>query len=415
MASGSSTPSAIAKSFDPMTRVAIIFDNFGPYHVARLRAASAVCDLLAIEVAGRSGTYAWKEVSSASEFRRTTLIEKGTSDDVDRVELLQRLEKALDEFQPRVVVVPGWASAAAWGAMRWCLRRRVPMVCMSESTAWDEVRSGWKEWIKRQLVSLFGSALVGGRRHLDYLVVLGLPADRIFSGYDVVDNAYFRNRAEAASSGAADLRRHGQVPPNYFLASARFVEKKNLPRLLDAYALYRNSCRQPKPWSLVLLGDGALRPLLEQKIDSLGLREHVYLPGFKQIDDLPAYYALAGVFVHASTIEPWGLVVNEAMACGLPVLVSDRCGCVEELVQEGINGFRFDPTDPGELARRMGQLSAPDFPLAAFGKQSLSIIALWGPGRFAEGLSAAVQSALAQPTPGPRPLARALLSLLLRR
>ena len=399
----------------PMTRVAIIFDNFGPYHIARLRAASSVCDLLAVEVAGQSAVYAWEKVATAATFRRATLIENGTSDQVTRADLLARLARTLDSFQPAVVVVPGWASPAAWGAMQWCLRHRVPMVCMSESTAWDEPRSAWKEWIKRQLVALFGSALVGGHRHLDYLTALGLPADRIFYGYDVVDNDYFSGQVDVITPWAGTVSAKYNLPANYFLASARFIEKKNLPCLLDAYAIYRSSCQTTEPWSLVLLGDGALRPALEAKIDALGLRPHVHLPGFRQIEDLPAYYALAGVFIHVSAIEPWGLVVNEAMACSLPVLVSNRCGCIHELVQEGVNGFRFDPSDHADLARRMRQLSSPDFPLVDFRRKSFEIISQWGPARFGQGLAQAIEATLARATVSPTFIQSALLSLLLRR
>jgi glycosyltransferase involved in cell wall biosynthesis len=398
-----------------MTSVAIIFDNFGPYHMARLRAASAVCDLLAIEVAGRSGTYAWEKVAADATFQRATLIDQGTSDDVPRAELLGRLEKALDSFQPQVVVVPGWASPAAWGAMRWCLRRRVPMVVMSESTAWDEPRAGWKEWIKRQLVGQFASALVGGERHRDYLVALGLPAEWIFLGYDVVDNAYFRDQAEAMRPLATIVMAKYQLPKNYFLASARFVEKKNLPRLLEAYAHYHSHCGMAEPWALVLLGDGALRAELEEKRDALGLGESVLLPGFRQIEELPAYYAFAGAFIHPSTIEPWGLVVNEALASGLPVLVSERCGCMPELAHDGVNGFVFDPLEVADMAQRMSHISAPDFPLYDFRQASAKIIAQWGPERFGQGLAQAVASALTIGPARPSWIARTLLSILLRR
>ena len=74
------------------------------------------------------------------------------------------------------------------------------------------------------------------------------------------------------------------------------------------------------------------------------------MPGFKQYHDLPAYYGLAGAFVHTSTVEQWGLVVNEAMAAGLPVLVSRNCGCAADLVQDGVNGFAFDPLDGDRMA-----------------------------------------------------------------
>src|SRR5206468_501416 len=100
------------------------------------------------------------------------------------------------------------------------------------------------------------------------------------------------------------------------------------------YARYRMAAG-PGAWSLVVLGDGVLRGDLEQLRTELNLGDHVLFPGFKQYDELPAYYGLATAFIHASMVEPWGLVVNEAMAAGLPVLVSARCGCAWDLVEEG--------------------------------------------------------------------------------
>jgi glycosyltransferase involved in cell wall biosynthesis len=396
-----------------MIPVAILFDNFGPYHLARLRAAAAVCHLLAIEVAGQSHTYAWENQAGARDYKHVTLFEKGTSAAASRVELIRRLEAALAEFHPAVVVVPGWASVAAWAAMRWCLAHRVPMVCLSDSTVWDEPRAGWKESLKRQLVALYSSALVAGTRARDYIAQLGLPEERASFGFDVVDNSYFAARANEIRANPGPARSRHRLPPNYFLASARFVAKKNLPRLLEACALHRDS--SPTPWPLVILGDGALRPALERQRDALGLREFVFLPGFRQIDELPAFYALAGAFILPSIEEPWGLVVNEAMASGLTVVVSTHCGCVPELVHDGLNGFTFDPLDPAQLARRMDEITAPGFPRDAFRLAGEKIIAAWSPERFAEGLAQAVTTALTAGPVTPTWVQRNLLTLLLRR
>ena len=395
-----------------MNPVAVIFDNFGPYHLARLRAAAAICDLLAIEVAGRSATYAWDATRGREPFRCETLIDSGTSADVPRDVLARRLASVLERFNPAVVVVPGWASPAAWGAMQWCARRNVAMVCMSESTAWDEPGASWKLALKRRLIRRFSAALVGGRHHADNLARLGFAPGRIFFGYDAVDNAYFSGGADAIWQQAENTRRRLALPQNYFLASARFVEKKNLARLMDAFAQYR---AHGGAWSLVLLGDGPLRPALEQQRDALGLRDHVLMPGFRQYGDLPACYALAGAFVHASTVEPWGLVVNEAAASGLPLLVSDRCGCAPELVHAGVNGFTFDPTNVAALAALMNEIAAPYFPRDAFRASSREIVAPWGPQRFADGLAQAIQSALAQKPAQASISDRALLYFLTRR
>jgi glycosyltransferase involved in cell wall biosynthesis len=128
-------------------------------------------------------------------------------------------------------------------------------------------------------------------------------------------------------------------------------------------------------------------------MSDLSLQNSVLLPGFRQYPELPDYYACAGAFIHASTTEQWGLVVNEAMASGLPVLVSNRCGCARDLVQDGVNGFTFDPYDVEQLAQLMLKISAAQFPLSAFASASQRIIADWGPEKFAQGLKAAVECA----------------------
>jgi 1,2-diacylglycerol 3-alpha-glucosyltransferase len=382
-------------------RTIVIFDNFGPYHKARLRASARICDLLAIQVGGSSAEYAWDNAASADTFKFTTLFQQGTSQDGQLPELIRKLNQTLDDFRPEVVFVPGWMDKTAFTALRWSVRHGVPAVAMSESTEWDARRSVWKERVKRKVVDLFSAALVGGNPHKTYMEQLGIPPERIHLGYDAVDNRFFADAAAEVRRHPSEVRKKNELPQNYFLASARFIEKKNLSRLLAAYARYRelagksdNGKQKAEVWELVLLGDGPLKSDLCRQISELGLQRCVRLPGFKQYGDLPSYYGLAGAFIHASTTEQWGLVVNEAMASGLPVLVSKRCGCAADLVQEGRNGFTFDPYIGEQCAELMLKISASNFPLSAFGSESQCIIAEWGPDRFALGLKAAAHSAV---------------------
>ena len=279
------------------------------------------------------------------------------------------------------------------------------MVVMSESARGDEPRTWWKEIIKHRIVGVYAAALVGGQRHVEYLVELGMLRERIFTGYDVVDNSYFARRALEIrnSCGVDELRKKYALPENYFLASARFVEKKNLPRLIGAYAEYRNRSKgtgvtdpgynRGAPWDLVLLGDGPLREALNSQLSTLNLHPHVQLPGFKQYNELPVYYALAKAFVHASTTEQWGLVVNEAIASGLPVIVSERCGCAPELVRD--NGFTFDPTDQLALASRLLNVaSLTNEERKVLGDASYRISENFATERFGEGLEKAAQAAI---------------------
>src|SRR5205807_667519 len=123
-----------------------------------------------------------------------------------------------------------------------------------------------------------------------------------------------------------------------------------------------------------------------------------HMPGFKSYQDLPTYYGLAGAFVLPSESEQWGLVVNEAMAAGVPVIVSDRCGSAPELVQDGWNGFTFPVGDSKRLAdlllRVARQCDVPEM-----GRRARERIAAWSPERFAAGLSSAVAAALNHPVP----------------
>ena len=401
------SPTTVSADAAP-PRVAILFQRFGPYHHARLNAAGQVLSVWGLEACATEDTYAWDQVAGATAFTRVTLTERSSDDRQWKQELHRKLWQALAEIRPQVVVVPGWASPDALSALAWCVKTGTPAVVMSESTVWDEPRVAWKEWLKGRLVKLCAAGLAGGTPHADYLVQLGLPRENIFLGYDIVDNGYFAARAAAAG------KRPG-LPEKYFLASARFIEKKNLFRLIQAYGRYRTLAAPTAPWDLVLLGDGPLKPEIVRQIADAGLQSCVHLPGFRQYDALPEYFGRASAFVHASTTEQWGLVVNEAMASGLPVLVSHRCGCAADLVAEGVNGFTFDPAAVEQLAQLMLKISDARFPLAAFGAESRRIISAWGPERFASGLRQAVTVALQNPRRRSGWLDRLLLTLLCAR
>ena len=400
-------------------KCAVIFERLGPYHHARLSAAGRLMQIHAIEACGMDAFYAWDKIEGADSFTRITLSTQGTADQKWSREIRGELFKKLDEIRPDVIVVPGWSYIYAISSLVWSLRTGTPAVVMSESTEWDERRTPVKEWVKRQLVSLFSSALVGGQPHASYLHKLGMAKNRIFTGYDAVDNSYFETQADAIRRQAPEIRSRYGLPDEYFLASARFIEKKNLPRLIEAYHLYLQQAKSNTPgsktWNLVLLGDGPLRESLEAQLSSLDLHGFVQMPGFKQYPDLPAYYGCAKAFIHASTTEQWGLVVNEAMASGLPVLVSNRCGCACDLVHSGVNGFTFDPCNASEIAGLMLKISTPGFPLASMGSASRASIADKGPESFATGLKSAAAIALKNGPEGGSLIQRLLLQGLLYR
>src|SRR5439155_20972025 len=139
--------------------------------------------------------------------------------------------KALNDFKPDLVAIPGWSSTGALAALGWTRRRSIPAILMSASTARDRRRRAWREKVKRRIVGLCSAGIAGGRLQSDYLAALSLPRHRIFEAYDSVDNDYFIRTSDASRRQAASLRRSLELPERYFLVSSRFVPKKNLPCL----------------------------------------------------------------------------------------------------------------------------------------------------------------------------------------
>ncbi len=363
--------------------ICLLWHRFGPYHYARFRATSKQGPVLGVEFSGSDSTYAWKKINPSRLDRVITLFPGRDSQTIPPDEIDRKVSSVLTAQKPSAVFIPGWSDKTALAALRWCLTRAVPAVVMSPSQEADAPRNWWKEWIKRRVVRLFSGGLAGGSPQKRYLESLGIPKDRILTGYNVIDNAHFEKGARRAGTKTGKYRKLLGLPEKYFICSTRFVPKKNLDRLIRAYSRYLQAGLK-KEWSLVLLGDGALRPKLETLIQQQGLKGKVLLPGFKQYDELPHYYALAQVLVLPSVSEQWGLVVNEAMACGLPVLVSNRCGCAEDLVENGENGFTFDPFDLNSMTEALVKITRLESLLPRMGSRSRQIIRAWSPNRFSK-------------------------------
>jgi glycosyltransferase involved in cell wall biosynthesis len=399
-----------------MTQVAGILTSLVPYHHARWQTfaqiSKASCVIVELTNKDEFSVLEFSQVES-SRYERITLFPQRIPSHLSVSDICRDIYRTLDQQRPACVCLNGYASPLALGALHWCLRNRVPAVMMSESTVWDEPRKPWKEWLKSRVIRLCSSALVGGAPHADYMALLGMPRERIALGYDAVDNDYFDLGSQKTRSREFEIRKKHGLPEKYFLACARFTPKKNLPRLVEAYAQYRKL--GVAPWDMVILGDGGGREALVTLCSKLGLEKNVHLVGAKPYDELPIYYGMASAFIQASTTEQWGLVVNEAMASGLPVLVSNRCGCARDLVQDGVNGFTFDPYNAEDMTQKMLQLTASGAQLSAFGNASQEIIAKWSPQRFANGLSQAVEVALSAPPPRSTWFNRFLIWILMRR
>jgi len=387
-----------------MSATAFLVQRIGPYHHARLSAFAARGNTVAaIEFRPDEAVYAWNAVPNGGGYARFPARSP------------EELCQVLEELPAEVVVCTGYSDPEVHQAAAWALSRRVPLVTCSDSTYDDEPRSWPKEALKRRVVAAFDSALVAGRRAFDYLGTLGMDGGRCFRPWDVVDNAHFARDADVIPSAAGAARSKLKLPEHYFLCVARFIAKKNLAGLIQAFSRYLERAGADA-WSLVLSGSGPLETELRAQVASAGLAGRVHFPGFLQYSDLPACYRLAGAFVLPSTSDQWGLVVNEAMASGLPVLVSSRCGCVPDLVRDGENGFTFDPENTSGLAACLARVAGFDpFDRERMGRRSRELVAAFTPDTFADGLSAAVACARRRVWAQKPWQTRLLLRLLARR
>jgi glycosyltransferase involved in cell wall biosynthesis len=355
-------------------RLAVIWTNFGPYHMARIRAMKPLFDVKAIELASDQRLYRWwKDDREESTYTLTT----GDWEDQSKLRIALKLWRTLDSLRPSILLVPGYASLPALSAALWGRMNAATVVLMSESNFDDHPRRTIGEGIKSILVRLlYSGGIVGGKRAALYLRQLGIKEDKIAFGYDVVDNQYYATRAAQCR-----VEESAPLQSPYFLFVGRLAREKNVATLLKAHEVYLNS---GGTWPLMIVGDGPLKQALHEQAQPQIQGGKVVFAGRKSVLELPSFYAFAGCFVLASAREPWGLVVNEAMASSLPVIASSRCGCADDLVEHGSNGYLIEPGDVDDIAEKliqMTKLTAEE--RTKMGKQSLEIIDRYSPERWA--------------------------------
>lgn len=238
-------------------------------------------------------------------------------------------------------IVSGWQLKAYWQAVRACRAARVPVFVRGDSqlrTPRSRLKRLLKEVVYRPLLRQFDGFLVVGERNKEYLAHYGVPGAKMFPVRHFVDNEWFAARANEASGQRVALRKEwgAGADDRVALFIGKFIPLKRPADFVGALAGLKE--RNVKNVG-VFVGAGELEPELRQRAAQTGVRAH--FAGFKNQSQLPACYAAADVLVLPSDSETWGLVVNEAMACGTPAIVSDAVGCVPDLIVEGKTGFTY--------------------------------------------------------------------------
>lgn len=247
-------------------------------------------------------------------------------------------------------IVCGWYLKCYWQAVRACRRKNVPVLVRGDSqllTPRSVLRRSVKRLLYSCLLNQFDGFLVVGKRNAEYLRHYGAPENRMFRVPHFVDNESFATRAEEARKERGRLRTLWGADDGSLvvLFVGKFIAKKRPHDLLRALTFLP---RDKRNTVAVFVGSGELEESLHASVLDLGVKAHFV--GFKNQTELPSYYAAAEVVVLPSASETWGLVVNEAMACGLPAIVSEAVGCAPDMIDGAQTGFTFPVGDAEQLA-----------------------------------------------------------------
>lgn len=365
------------------------------YYAPIFRALAARCDLTVFfahrqtaEQQARAGfgvAFDW-DVDLLSGYESRFLENRARSPSTDAFWGIENPELA--ELVPRggfdAFVVPGWALRSYWQATLACRKAGVPVLVRGDSQLVGR-RATWlraaKSLVFSRMLSAFDGFLYVGQRNREYLEHYGVAERDLFFAPHCVDDAAFRRasaEARANEPPSTGVRRRRILYAGKLLAS-----KGPLDVLRAVLALHERGL----PVELVCAGAGELAPVLAHLARRAGLPAEFL--GFVNQSRMPTVYASADVVVLPS-VETWGLVVNEAMACGVPAVVSDAVGCGPDLVVPGLTGATFPLGDTDALAQAIAEVLA--FDPAATSRHVAERIARYSPEKTAEGVLEAAEA-----------------------
>jgi len=289
-------------------------------------------------------------------------------------ERVRRLINEIKNFNPDIIVVPGYFDIAYWFVLIYAKLNKKKIITGFDSTEYDHKRIWFKEKIKKIFIKLCDGVFCYGTKSREYVCKLGMRDDKVFIRFQATDNNTIEKIYLEKFKLKENLKNSYKIRKKYnFIYVGRLSPEKNVKLLIEAFYEI-NKFENVIDWGLIIVGDGPQKEELMNLVNKLGLKDFIYFVGGKNWKEVIDFYALSDVFILPSISEPWGLVVNEAMICGLPVIVSKRCGSYWDLVKEGVNGFGFDPFNQKELVEIMLKFIKGDVDIRKMGEESKKII-----------------------------------------
>lgn len=347
----------------------LIWDRIGDYHRARWRDLGTLVgqqNVFAADLGAADSLYLWQNTDTANP--QYSLFSQKPVHEPDLWGRVQKFRKLLIEKQIDVVCIPGYGRKEYILMLFLAKIMGKKVVMFAES--WygnNAVLNGLKGMLLR--FTCDGFIVSGVRAAQHFREKLGIRKQPIQIGYSVVDNNHFFQNIDQKSN----------PQPPILLCVARFSPEKNLHTLIQAFKKSDIS----KRYTLKLVGGGPLQSSLEQLAADC---PNIQFSKWLSYNELPQLYGSATAFILPSSFEPWGLVVNEAMSAGLPLVLSEECGCRPDLL-DPTNGFAFNAHDLQGLISVLNQLNTlTESQLQAMGRISQQKITTFSPTTWAKSI-----------------------------
>lgn len=372
-------------------RIVALHTDFRIYWPARLQALNDVLvqrgdELTVIEIAGKGSPYAFASKKEL-QINWKILFPEDTPEQLNPAKIKERLFDVLEVLMPDVILSGATAFPSGALAVQWGLLHGTKVITFDDAKCEAVQRNVIVEMIKKAIYNGVDAMIYPALDWQSTGLYWSFKCQQLFYGLDVVDNDFWSRPV-----GRSIQYEH------YFVAVGRQIEKKNYLSIAKAYALYRQEMGA-SAYDLVLIGEGPEHVKIEHFVSESHLEKHIHLLPFLSQEKLPDVYQHAKALISSSSSsETWGLVINEAMACGCPIIASIQCGATNTLVHEGENGFRFSCEDVNRLAQllikfhRLGEHKQ-----SAMREASKRIISNWGLDCFTKACVDAVEYVVSHP------------------
>ena len=339
-------------------------------------------ELFVIEIAGKGSPYAFAESSNTSDMYWTCLFPEEELENISPAVAKKRVLLELDKIKPDAVLAGAFAFPSGAAAIDWSKKNNKSVIIFDDAKKENVPRSFIVNLIKRVFYYNIDAILCPSPDWNNTFNYWGFKNEAIFYGMDIVDNAFWKETQEEQLTI--------ELPKRFFLCIGRQIPCKNFQMVIQAY----QNVAHYTDYHLVFIGNGEDRSSLESLVND-AFRSRIHFFSFQNQKTLRQIYHKASFFILSSISETWGLVVNEAMASGLPIIVSKQCGCASTLIQDSANGFVFDANNQSELESILVKVfSLSQNELQDMKKRSLNIIDNWDLDRFSQGAIDAMDYAL---------------------